>query len=54
MFIVCVGFVFDTVCLLQYNISINTSEVDPHPDSSHNGVLRPKNETIHSEKWVGR
>ena len=40
----CVGLVFGSknvqfhmICLFYYSISINTTEVDPHSDSLHNG-----------------
>lgn len=49
MFIVCIGLVFGSkmqfhiICSLQYNRSINTTEVDPHQDLLHNSVVKRKN-----------
>ena len=50
MFFVCVGFMFVSksvqfgiICSLQYNININTVEVDPHSDSLQNGIVKPNN-----------
>ena len=40
------GSTFGIVCLLQYNISIKSDyqlkSIDPHSDSLHNGVVKPK------------
>ena len=50
MLIVCVGLVFCSksmqfhiICSFYNSMSINTSEVDPHSDSLHNGIVKPKN-----------
>ena len=52
MFTVCVSLVFRSkyvqltiICYLQYSISINTVEVDPHSDLLHIGIaiVKPKN-----------
>ena len=50
MFTVCVGLVFRSkyvqfpiICSLQYNININTVEVDPHSDLLHICIVKPKN-----------
>ena len=31
------------ICSLQYSLIINTFGVDPHSDSLHNDVVKPKN-----------
>ena len=50
MFTVCVGLVFCSkyvpfhiIWSLQYNININTVEVDPHSDLLHICIVKPKN-----------
>ena len=52
MLMVCVALVFGSksmqfhiICSFYYSMSINTSEVDPHSDSLHNGIVKPKNNT---------
>ena len=50
MFMICIGLVFGSknvqfhiICSFQHSININTTEIDPHPDSLHNGIVKPKN-----------
>ncbi len=50
MFTGCVGLVFSSkyvqfliISALQYSISINTVEVDPHSDLLHICIMKPKN-----------
>ena len=60
MFMVCVGLVFARkkqfyiICLLQHSISINTTKVDPHSDSLHNSIVKPKNIRISTCSDVAR
>ena len=39
---------FYIICSFRYSISMNTTEVDPHLGSLHNGVLTPKNSELMS------
>ena len=34
---------FHIICSFYYSISINSTEVDPHSNSLHNGIVKPKN-----------
>ena len=34
---------FHIICSFCYSISINSTEVDPHSNSLHNGIVKPKN-----------
>ena len=49
MFLVCVALEFrnkqvqfQIICSTKHSISVNTTEVDPHPDSLRNGIENPK------------
>ena len=49
MFMVCVGLVFGSknvqfhiICSFYDSISINTTDVDPHSDSLHDGIVNLK------------
>lgn len=50
MFLVCVALEFrnkevqfQIICSSKHRISVNTTEVDPHPDSLRNCIENPKN-----------
>ena len=34
---------FHIICSFYYSISINSTEVDPHSNSLHNGIVKPNN-----------
>ena len=41
--LVCKNIQFHIMCSFYYSISINSTEVDPHSNSLHNGIVKPKN-----------
>ena len=34
---------YHLLILVQHTVSINTTEDDPHSDSLHHGIVKPKN-----------
>ena len=34
---------FHIICSFYYSVSINSTEVDPHSNSLHNGIVKSKN-----------
>ena len=34
---------FHIICSFYYSVSINSTEVDPHSNSLHNGIMKSKN-----------
>ena len=43
LLLVCKNIQFHIICSFYYSISINSTVVDPHSNSLHNGIVKPKN-----------
>ena len=40
--LVCKNIQFHIICSFYYSISINSTEIDPHSNSLHNGIVKRK------------